>query len=159
MAKAMEAQEKALEDMGRVTKLKKSVLSHKKNKTNKLVQLSNSKNDMNQIRYHLKNEKLAETRGSHKEQIEQLKKEEEKLIKELEKTMQKQEVAESEANSPSKLRRAPSLNMDAKFAMLKEKINDPKKLKAMLKMKESATSFYSKDSLDREASIKLSKDE
>ncbi|CAI2368906.1 unnamed protein product [Moneuplotes crassus] len=157
--KAMEAQQKALEDMQRVRKLKSQVISHKKNKSNFLTQLNNSKNDMNQIRYHLKNEKLAATRGTHQEQIDQLKMEEQKLLQELEKTMQKQEAVESEANSPSRLRRAPSLNIDAKFAMFKGKVKDPNQMRAQLQLRDSQGSFYSKESAENEVSIKLCKDE
>lgn len=112
----------------RVQNLKSSVISHRRQKSEKLETLGNVKNDLSQIRYHLKNEKLSSTRELHKQQIEELKQKEQELLEQLKHTLERQEKIENETNSPAKFRRAPSLTMEAKVGLFQKKLKDNSKL-------------------------------
>lgn len=121
----------------RVNQLKSSVISHRKQKSQKFDNLSNLKNDVSQIRYHLKNEKLSSTRELHKQEIEELMSKEKEILEKLKHTLERQEEIEREANSPIKFRRAPSLNMEAKFALFQNKFTDKNIIKNKIKGNES----------------------
>lgn len=109
-------------------KLKESVSNHRKQKTEKLDKIKTFANDMSQIRYHFKQEHLSSTKKAHLEEIELLQKKEQEILEKLQNTLKRQEEIERETNSPIKIRRAPSLTMEAKFAMLKSKLHNNLKL-------------------------------
>jgi hypothetical protein len=134
--------------------LKEKVHNQRKQKSQKLDTIKNLKSDHSQIRYHLKNEKLASTREDQLQEIEELKRKEEELVDKLKHTLDRQEKIEEEAKSPAKFRRAPSLNMEAKYALFKNKLNGKSLLnKTKIVPNESFGSFMSKDSNEPEKPI------
>jgi hypothetical protein len=122
--KKLEFQQYMNQEKGRHDISKESVINHRKQKSQKFETLNNVKSDVNQIRYHLKNEKLGSTRGVQAQEIERLRLQEQELIMGLKHTLDRQDKIESETNSPKKGRRAPSLNMDAKFSMFQNGFKD-----------------------------------
>lgn len=134
--------------------LKESVINHRKQKSQKLDDLVNTKNDISQIRYHLKNEKLGSTRDLHRQEIEQLQQKEKEILEKLRHTLERQERIENEANSPIKFRRAPSLNLEAKYALLQNKFQDKSFVnKKLNKQNETFASVIRKDSFEQENEI------
>lgn len=87
---------------------------------------------MSQIRYHFKNEKLSSKRLSHIEEIELLQEKEKELLEKLKHTMERQEKIESETNSPTRIRRAPSLSTNAKLALFQSKLKADRTVKKNL---------------------------
>jgi hypothetical protein len=138
----------------RVDELKKKVSLHKKQKSQKLEGMKNYTNDQSMIRYHIKNQKLGSTRELHLQEIAELERKEKELMEQLKHTLDRQEQIENEANSPVKLRRAPSLTMDAKLALFKNKLGRTSKAKkAVIKENESFGSYFSKDSVEPEKPV------
>ena len=134
--------------------LKESVIDHRKRKSQKLDDLLNTKNDMSQIRYHLKNEQLGSTRDLHRQEIEQLQQKEREILEKLRHTLERQERIETEANSPIKFRRAPSLNLEAKYALLQNKFQDKAYVNQKLnKGNETFESVIRKNSFEQENEI------
>lgn len=156
--KKLEHQQSMNQDRERMERIKGSVTMHRQQKSQKIETLNNVKSDLNQIRYHMKNEKLGSTREEHMQEIERLKQKEKELLENLKQTLERQDKIERETNSPIKFRRAPSLNMDAKFEMLKSRFEGKEKLKK--KIRSNQESFYKKneqDSFERSERDSISK--
>lgn len=153
-AKSKEAEKTKLLLNQRVNDLKSKVILHKRQKSQKLEGIKNYMNDQNMIRYYMKNQKLGSTRELHLQEIEELERKEKELMEKLKHTLERQEQIEREANSPVKLRRAPSLTMDAKLALFKNKLGGTSKAtKAVIKENESFGSYFSKDSVEPEKPV------
>jgi hypothetical protein len=115
--KKLEFQQYMNQEKGRHDISKESVINHRKQKSQKFETLNNVKSDVNQIRYHMKNEKLGSTRDEQAQEIERLRLKEQELLMGFKHILDRQDKIESETNSPKKFRRAPSLNVDAKLSM------------------------------------------
>lgn len=112
------------------------------------------KNDLSNLRYHLKNENLSSTKKAHLDEIEMLQQKEKDILEKLQHTLKRQEEIEKATNSPKKIIRAPSLSTEAKFALFKNKIKQENKLQ---KANEPEAANFA-DAVDNQ-SRKLSEDE
>lgn len=156
--KKLEHQQSMNQDRERMERIKGTVTMHRQQKSQKIETLNNVKSDLSQIRYHMKNEKLGSTRENHIQEIEILKLKEKELLENLKHTLERQDKIERETNSPIKFRRAPTLNTDAKFEMLKNRFEDKGKMKK--KIRNNQDSFYkanNKDSFERSEQESVSK--
>lgn len=133
-------------------KIQSQLIEDKNN--DKFEKIRSFKNDMSQIRYHLKNENLSSTKKAHLDEIELLQQKEKDMLEKLQHTLKRQEDIERATNSPKKIMRAPSLTTEAKFALFQNKMKQENKIG---KIKEQESSSFA-DAVN-EKSWKLSEDE
>ena len=120
--------------------------------------MSDIKNDISQIRYHMKNEKLNSKKEENEEEIKRLLEQENEIFEKLKHTLERQERIESETNSPSKLRRAPSLHTNAKYELIKNKLNEKGSTQKNQNPKETFASYFNDQSSDKESSVHMSRE-